>query len=253
MKHALSALLMLVAFALTPGQVMADSGTLSITAGYRQRIALPPGAVLEVELLDVSRADAPSIRLSSQSFRMDHVPLSVTLHYDPAMIDDRMSYAVAARILTEGRVLFRTTANSPVITRGWPAEVSLVLQMTSRHGQVAGDVQRIAGVPWAAIEISGRVISDDDPPTITFEEDGTFALFGGCNRFRGQAELGPGRISFPMPIAGTNRACRESRMQLDRDVLEALGATVLYQRNGALLVFAGGTGQSTIRFHERPD
>jgi len=35
------------------------------TATYRERIALPPGAVLEVSLQDVSRADAPSEELGS--------------------------------------------------------------------------------------------------------------------------------------------------------------------------------------------
>lgn len=37
------------------------------TVTYRPRIALPPNAVVEVSLVDVSRADAPAITLAGQS------------------------------------------------------------------------------------------------------------------------------------------------------------------------------------------
>ncbi|NKW78397.1 hypothetical protein HGD90_03070, partial [Rhodobacteraceae bacterium R_SAG7] len=66
MKHILLAVLASIFLVFAPGKIMADSAEIEITAGYRERIALPPDAILEVELLDVSRADAPSIRLSSQ-------------------------------------------------------------------------------------------------------------------------------------------------------------------------------------------
>ncbi|MDQ3175872.1 MAG: YbaY family lipoprotein, partial [Acidobacteriota bacterium] len=40
-----------------------NSATVTGTVTYRQRIAMPPGAVVEVSLLDVSRADAPAVVL----------------------------------------------------------------------------------------------------------------------------------------------------------------------------------------------
>ena len=51
--------------ALTAGTAMAELATIEGEATYRERIALRPGVVLEVELLDISRADAPSERLAS--------------------------------------------------------------------------------------------------------------------------------------------------------------------------------------------
>ena len=45
--------------ALSAGPAMAEVATIEGTATGRERIALRPGAVLEVELLDISRADAP--------------------------------------------------------------------------------------------------------------------------------------------------------------------------------------------------
>lgn len=253
MKNVLSSVLLLVILLSTSVQAMAENGTLEITAGYRERIAVPPDAILEVELLDVSRADAASVRISSQRFRMERVPLSVALHYDTAVIDDRMTYSVAARLLSRDKVLFRTTTVYPVITRGAPQKVDLVLQMMPGDSEGAATGQRIAGVPWAMIEIGGRAFIGEDAPTIVFDEDGTFSLFGGCNRFRGKADLTEGRISFPNPLAGTKMACPDPRMRLETDVLEALAATVSYHRNGPSLAFMNAAGPTTIRFQERPE
>ena len=60
--------------------------TLSGTVAYRERIALPPDAVLTVRLLDVSRADAASVTLGETRVETDgrQVPLPFTVRYDGA-------------------------------------------------------------------------------------------------------------------------------------------------------------------------
>lgn len=253
MKHLLVALLVSVVQLLGIGSALADDGTISLTATYRERIALPADAVIAFELLDVSRADAPSVRLSSQMFRIDRVPFTAALHFDTAMIDERMSYSVNARILSDGRVMFRTTSSYPVITRGAALEAELVLQLMPEDPSPSDDAGRISGVAWAMIEIGGRAFIGEDPPTIAFDDDGSFSLYGGCNRFSGTAQIASGRIAFPQPIAGTLRACEEARMTLEADVLEAFGATAIYARRGPSLAFANPAGIAVIRFQERPD
>lgn len=234
-------------------QAVAENGTLSITAGYRERIALPPGAVLEVELLDVSRADAPSVRISSQRFSMNRSPLSVILHYDTEVIDQRMSYSVAARIMSGDRVLFRTTSSYPSITRGAPRRLELVLQKMAGERETAPISERLSGVPWASTEIGGRAVSVADPPMIVFEENGTFSLFAGCNRFRGKASVSSHSLVFPEALAGTRRACARGIANLERSVLEALTATAAFQRLGSSLNFLDATGLVTMRFKQRPE
>ena len=63
-RHALQALLAWPALGLagcaTVGPGGAMRSTVRGTITWRERIALPPGAVLEVELVDISRADAPA-------------------------------------------------------------------------------------------------------------------------------------------------------------------------------------------------
>jgi putative lipoprotein len=100
------------------------------TVAYRERIALPPDAVIKVQLVDVSRADAPAIVLGEQVLeaRGKQVPFAFVITYDPSKIDERMSYAVQARIEEGGRLRFITDQHYAVITRGAPTNVDLLLR-----------------------------------------------------------------------------------------------------------------------------
>jgi uncharacterized lipoprotein YbaY len=99
------------------------------TVTYHQILALPPEAVLQVRLLDVSRQDAPALLLNQQVISCPgQVPIPFRIAYDPAAIDPRHTYAVQARITAAGRLLFINTSAHLVITRGHPHHVEVVLQ-----------------------------------------------------------------------------------------------------------------------------
>ncbi|NWF81886.1 MAG: YbaY family lipoprotein [Chloroflexi bacterium] len=100
------------------------------TVTYLQRIALPPEAVIQVQLVDVSRADAPAIVLATSSFQAGgrQVPFPFALPYDPARIDERYTYAVQARITLNGQLRFIATERYAVITRGNPTTVEVIVR-----------------------------------------------------------------------------------------------------------------------------
>jgi uncharacterized lipoprotein YbaY len=89
---------------------------------YLPRIALPPSAIVEVTLADVSRADAAALVLATQRIQAAgrQVPFPFELGFDPAQIDERFTYAVSARISDGGRLLFVSTRRYDVLTRGAP-------------------------------------------------------------------------------------------------------------------------------------
>lgn len=232
---------------------MAESGILSLTATRADATESPTDAVLEVRLLDVSRADAPSATVAAQRFRVEGWPALIRLAYDTAAIDSRMEYRVAARLMSGDRVLLRTTTAYPVLTRGAPDHLSIALERTGAPpAPAAGTDSALAGVTWEASELGGRQLVIENPPTLVFRDDGAFALFGGCNRFRGKVQAADGRLVFPASMAGTRKACPSPRTELEKATLEALASTTGYKRNGPLLVFTNPANLAVARFRKAP-
>jgi putative lipoprotein len=81
---------------------------------------VPPGATVTVQLLDVSRADAPSVTVAEQVIEHPEggAPLSYELPYDPGAIDPGASYTVSARVTRGDELLFVTDTHNPVLSRG---------------------------------------------------------------------------------------------------------------------------------------
>lgn len=95
-------------------------GVITGTVTYRNRSALPPTAVVEVTLSDISRADAPAVVISTQRIEASgkQPPFPYELQYDPAQIDPRMTYAVSARITEGNQLLFTSDTVYPVLSGG---------------------------------------------------------------------------------------------------------------------------------------
>ena len=115
-------------FALLTGSAFGQ-GTVTGTATYRERMVLPPESVLEVILLDVSRADAKAETVGRTTMEQPgSPPFKFSIHYDPARIDPRHRYAVRATIRARGRLLFTTDTHYPVLTHGGTDSVELLLR-----------------------------------------------------------------------------------------------------------------------------
>jgi copper homeostasis protein (lipoprotein) len=116
------------------------AGTLKGTAAYRERIALPPGAVFEAVLQDVSRADAPAEVLGRTTIDpAGQPPFRFEIAYDDAAVQPGRRYAVRATVRHQGRLLFTTDRAYPVF-EGDDAPLRLLLVS-------AGAVQRPSPPP----------------------------------------------------------------------------------------------------------
>ena len=90
---------------------------------------LPPGAELEVQLQDISRADAMATVIASVHITPEvGPPYPFSIEYDPARIDPRMTYGLRATISAGGRLLFTTTDYNNPFAEG-PLEI-LVRRVT---------------------------------------------------------------------------------------------------------------------------
>ena len=107
------------------------SGVLTGTVSYLQRIALPPNAVVEVTLADVSKMDVAATVIASQTIATNgkQVPIPFEMKYDPAVINPAMTYAVSARILVNGKLRFISTQHHAALTRGAPLTgINIIVQ-----------------------------------------------------------------------------------------------------------------------------
>jgi uncharacterized lipoprotein YbaY len=92
------------------------------TVSYMQRIALDPQSVIQVQLLDVSKAGAPAQVMASQVFQSNgrQVPIPFALRYHPDQILPTHTYQVRANIAENGQPSWVTTQAFPVLTNGNP-------------------------------------------------------------------------------------------------------------------------------------
>jgi putative lipoprotein len=107
----------------------ASFGTVTGNITYLVRMALPAQAEIEVQLQDVSRADAPATVVATSKFALGprSAPVPFTLKYDTTKIDPKHTYAVSARISLMGELRFVNKEQYRVLTQGNPNKVDIVV------------------------------------------------------------------------------------------------------------------------------
>jgi|KBSMisStandDraft_5_1062788.scaffolds.fasta_scaffold308730_2 putative lipoprotein len=229
-RVALASILVLIANA-------ARAQSIDGTATYRERMALPANAVFEATLEDVSRTDAPAVivaieRISSPG----NPPIAFTITYDSGRIAPDHRYVVRGKILVDGALLFTSDTAVPVLTRGSPATVSLLLRRASAS-QTASSGKPLTATYWKAVELAGKPTpaqAGTREVHLQFQVDGRVSGFDGCNQMTGPYTLSEDRLTFGrmaatqmacMNTSGTEQAFRAalehtSRFRIDGDKLE---------------------------------
>ena len=100
------------------------------TVSYLVRSALPPDAIMQVQLQDVSRADAPAATIAEDSIVVGphQVPVSFALKFKPSEIDPGHVYAINARVMVGGQLRFINDRAYRVLTQGHPSHAEMILK-----------------------------------------------------------------------------------------------------------------------------
>ena len=221
------------------------------TVSYRERVALPPDAVVEVQLLDVSRQDAPSIIIAAASFptRDRQVPIPFTLSYDPSKIIEKHSYAVRAVIRSEGTVIFMSTSRYSVITHGNLSRADLMLM---RVGRTNAGTDVLVGTAWSLEDLGGAGVMDRVPATLVFSADGAVTGTASCNQFHSTVTVLTGSVTFN-PLATTRKMCAEAVMHQEARYVEALRAADRFEVKGEFLSIHAAGRPQPLRFISKRD
>ncbi|AKP34581.1 YbaY family lipoprotein [Yersinia aleksiciae] len=99
------------------------------TVNIRERIALPPDAVVTVTLSDASLADAPSRVIAQKAIRTEgkQAPFTFVLPFNPSDIQPNARIIVSAAITHNGQLMFITDTIQEVINRGAGTQANLLL------------------------------------------------------------------------------------------------------------------------------
>jgi uncharacterized lipoprotein YbaY len=98
------------------------------TITLREPGRLPDGAVLEIRLVDFTQARSPAVVVERADSNPGQPPLRFRVAYDPVSIDPQRDYSLEARIVIGGRPRWVQVQPVPVITKGRPVLVEVLLQ-----------------------------------------------------------------------------------------------------------------------------
>lgn len=229
------------------------------TVSYRERIALPPDASVQVRLDDVSQPEGAPKRVAETTAPTagKQVPIPFELPYKAADIVSSRRYVVRAKIVAGGKTLFSTKTPYPVITRGAPTSLEILVQQNGggrpgRPKPAAGaGGAGLEGVEWKLVAVGGSPAlerSGAQPARFTLNaEKKSFSGSTGCNRFAGNFEHDGAGLRL---AAGsmTMMACPDEVMEQEQAFLEALKATTGYRVSDGSLELLDGDGRVLARF-----
>jgi len=187
----------------------ASAGTITGSATYRERIALPPDAAFKATMEDISRADAPATVIGRVDFMpASPVPIQFEIPYREADIQPGHRYGVRARLTTKGRLLFATTQAHPVLMQEADQVVGMLL--LQRVADTRKPDRSLTNTYWKLTELRGVPVKtaarQHEPHLILQAEGQRLAGSGGCNRLMGSYQLNGQTLALGK-VASTMMAC----------------------------------------------
>lgn len=248
------------ALAILPAGVAAAQ-TISGTATFASRAALPKDAVFEAMLLDVSRMDVAADELGKTRIESPgNPPITFSISFDRARVVETRSYVVRATIRTPDRLLFTTDTAYPVLTRGHGSEVALTLRAVSnpmppqvKPKPPEGEVS-IETVFWRLSRLGDEEVTFPPgarEPHLVFEAGDRVSGADGCNTLRGLYQRSGTAIKIG-PLVGSRIACDEAR-GLDARFREAVGSATSLEASATTLDLLDHAGVVVARFTARRD
>jgi putative lipoprotein len=183
------------------------------TVSYREHISLPPDAILEVSIVDLSLEPPANIFASARVLTRNQLPIPYRVRFDVARARRNRSYALEARILVNGRVLFATIKRPSV--QG-PVQPEILVERV-----VAQTEDSKPQGKWLTESIRSMGVIGNLQSTIEITPDGKVTGNGGCNSFGGTATISGDKISFDSLVA-TQMACPSATMDQETKLLGAL-------------------------------
>jgi len=234
------------------GRPPAPDAIVSGVALARERVVLPPEAVFEATLLDVTHPDMPPVVLGRQRRApAGQAPYAIWIPYPSSRFVPKGRYEVRATVTLEGRLLLATDKRHPVPQDAAFRRVDVQLQRLPPQSATVD-----AGVPlvltyWRLVEMEGEAVAPPGagavaPHLVLQADEARVTGSGGCNRFLADYTLQGARLRFERLVS--NIALCLQAGGTEARFFEALSAVQSFRQQGAQLVLRGSEGQTLLRF-----
>lgn len=222
---------------------------------YRERLALPKDATLELQLVDQTTPNLPPRLDVRATIGAGQVPLTFNLNFDDAMILPGHSYALIAAISAGGGLLFRNFEPYVVNPLAPAAPIVIVTNLVGRIETGASsstepaiaETPAILNVTWTATQIGDATILPRTKPSLSISDDMRAGGSGGCNSWFAQAEIDGDTLRLGS-ITSTLKACTQPINLQEQAFHAALTAAMTWQVDADQLTLFGVDGKPVLVF-----
>jgi putative lipoprotein len=213
---------------------------------YRERIALPPNAVLYVQLAELSPAGAPATVIGTRKvIPAGQVPINFEIGFDPRVIRPNMIYALQARITADDRLLFVSDVRHQVVPLT-DAPQTIVLKMVAPDD--AATEASVLGQSWLVEYIDRIGVIAEPRATFRISEAGKAGGSGPCNVYFATAKVDGSTIAIS-DIGSTFKACAPEVMAEEKALFEALAKAASFRVDAGKLIISDKAGREILRFN----
>ncbi|MDP1687149.1 YbaY family lipoprotein [Hydrogenophaga sp.] len=227
--------------------------TVAGSARFEAATALPPNALLEVSVVDVSRADGHAFPLArSVGPASGTQPLRFSLPVDGRQVQERGSYSVRAEVLVDGKALFVTDRAYLVLGHSGTTTADVVLRPVDTRAAAVG--QKIENVRWVLVSLDGQPLppTPGSMPHFTLNTSGLrVTVFGGCNELAGTYRLNGQALEMLRGPRRQLQVCAQD-MERERAFLFALATTEQWTMDGQRLRLLDRLGAQVALLEARP-
>ncbi|WOC15105.1 YbaY family lipoprotein [Pseudochrobactrum sp. MP213Fo] len=229
-----------------PTQSIASEKSIRGSVMYRERIALPPEASLNIQLLDVSLADAPAQVIAEQQIsHLQSAPIPFELKFDPSKLIANHTYALQARINAGDTLWFINDTRHEFNPEKFDAPYEIRVVNVRKNTAVQAPLT-LENHEWLTEDIRGAGVIDTAQTTLSIAPNGDVSGSGGCNRYFGKATITGDTINFGT-IGSTFMQCPPALMDQETKFLDVLKQSRAFTITDGKLYLLGEKGLELAR------
>ena len=230
---------------------VADGAMVSGSVTYDEDVPLPPGAAVDVWIIDVTPGVVAAPVLAETTIYAGEArpPIPFKLPYDPKRVVADHDYSIKAVIRGDRETLFEMPNDFRVLTKDNPTRVDVWVKMVGDGTPGAAPIS-LDGTFWRVDDLGGEPVPPEAGGTLEFPEAGKVSGRAFCNQFAGLVETSGSSIRFG-PLAVTKMSCGRAANERESSFLRSLEQAERYAVDGRTLLLYIAGSEEPLRLSRR--